>query len=132
VSTRRNLGVVIHQHFGYRIHCTWDGAFGNRSFERRFSSYNSVLGICTSVTEGTPECLCTCITPREELFDGEPGTLIEILFDKVSPCRVSLPPLPEWLDVPWSTVRLERVYQESDAGATRCTCNAMSMEAVFK
>jgi hypothetical protein len=37
--------------------------------------------------------------------------LVDMLFDKVTFCIVSLPPLPDWLDGPWSTVRQKREYQ---------------------
>jgi hypothetical protein len=74
-----NLGVLLHQHYGYRMHYTCNRAFGNRSFERRFRSYDSVLDFWTSVIAGTPEGLCACITGREEFFDVDPGTLIDIV-----------------------------------------------------
>jgi hypothetical protein len=119
-----NFGILLHQDYGYRKYYTWNGGFGNRSFERRFRSYNYVMAFFTSITSGTLEGMCSCITCREEFFNGDPGTLIDVLFDKITPCRVFLPPLPDWLDGPWSTVRQERELQEADAGKTRCTCNA--------
>jgi hypothetical protein len=88
-----NLGVFVHQHYGYRMHCMWNGAFGNRSFERRFGSYDSVQAFCTSVTTRTLEGMCKCIAGREEFFDVGPRTLIDLLFDKLTICRVSLPPI---------------------------------------
>jgi hypothetical protein len=66
----------------------------------------------------------------EKFFDGDLGTLIDLLLDKVSTYRVSLTPLPDRIDGPWSSVRQERDYQEVDAGKTFCTCNSTSMEAV--
>jgi hypothetical protein len=60
----RNLGVLVHQHFGYRVHYTWEGTFGSRSFERRFESYDSVSDFCSTVETGTPEGLCSCVIAR--------------------------------------------------------------------
>jgi hypothetical protein len=80
-----NLAISIHQYFGYRIHYEWNGKFGNRSFEGRFRSYNSVLAFCTSIASGAREGMCTCITRREEFFDGDLGKLIDMLMlDKLT------------------------------------------------
>jgi hypothetical protein len=63
--TGRVLGYPVHQHFGFRMHYDWNGAFGNRCFERRFRSYDSLAYFCTTLVNGTPEDLCCCTLVRE-------------------------------------------------------------------
>jgi hypothetical protein len=86
-----NLGVFVHQHYCYRMHYMWNGAFGNHNFERRFGSYDSFQAFCTLVTTRNLESMCNCVTGKEEFFDVGPGTLIDLLFDKLTICKVSLP-----------------------------------------
>ena len=50
VVTGRALGITVHQHYGYRLHYTWDGAFGNRCFKRRFPSYGTLCHFCITLT----------------------------------------------------------------------------------
>jgi hypothetical protein len=110
----RTLDVSIHQHYGYRMYCEWTGVFGIRSFERRFRSYETVLAFCTSIASSTLEGVCTCVTDRDEFFDGAPGdpawVVDMLMLDKLVICRAPLPPLPEGLDGPWCTVRQDRVW----------------------
>jgi hypothetical protein len=83
-------------------------------------SYNSVQAFCTSIASGMLEGVCTCITRRNEFFDGAPGeprwVIDMLMLDKITICREPVPPLPVWLDGPWSTVRENRAWQE---GGTR-------------
>ena len=78
----RNLGIMIHQHFGYRMHYTWDGSFGNRSFERRFKSYESVSDFCKTIVNGTPEGLCGCTIARDGGIFRFLGTVSDLLYTK--------------------------------------------------
>jgi hypothetical protein len=105
----------------------WNGAFGNRSFKRRFGSYKAVQALCTDIFTHTLEGTCGCITVRDEVLGPGLEPLLDVWFEKVTICRVPLPPLPEWLDEddPWITVRLVREHQEHDVGAINNSCNAM-------
>jgi hypothetical protein len=84
----QSLDVLVHQHFGFRMYCEWNGAFGNRSFERRFRTYKSVLAFCTRINTSTLEGACTCITRQDTFFDGF------MLMNEVTICRVPLPLYP--------------------------------------
>jgi hypothetical protein len=132
-----NLRVLVHQHYGYRMHYTWDGAFGNRSIERRFRSHDAVLDFCTTVSIGTFEGLCSCISTREGFFNGHLGTMIDLMYTKTSICNKAtgnpgvLLPIPTWLDGPWSTVCQEREWLETDAGNVKCMCNITLVEVML-
>ena len=52
--TGRAFGITVHQHFGYRVHYTWDSAFGTRFFERRFLSYGTLPHFCITLKNGVP------------------------------------------------------------------------------
>ena len=62
------LGITAHQHFGFRMHFEWNGAFGNRCFERQFRSYNSLAYFCATLVSGAPEGLCSCTLVREVVY----------------------------------------------------------------
>jgi hypothetical protein len=111
-----SLDVSVHQHFGYKMQYMWNGAFGNRRFERRFGSYKTVQALFTDIVTRTLEGTCNSITGRAEFLDVDPGSILDLWFDKLKICHVP-PPLSECLDGPYSTVRLEREYQESYVGA---------------
>ena len=66
--TGRALGITAHQHYGYRMHFEWNGVFGNRCFERRFASCDTLAYFCTTLINWTPEDLCSCILVREGLY----------------------------------------------------------------
>ena len=75
--TGRALGITAHQHYGFRMHFEWNGAFGNRRFERRFSSYDSIAYFSTTLVNKAPEGLCSCILAREgsmTMADGCTGS----------------------------------------------------------
>jgi hypothetical protein len=59
------LGAWAHQHYGYRMHYTWNGAFGNRCFEHRFKLYRVVLDFCTTAVNSTPDGLASCMLVRD-------------------------------------------------------------------
>ena len=97
--TGRSLGITANQHHGYRMHFEWEGAFGNRCFERRFPSYNSLLHFCVTWINGTPEGLCRSIIVREGIHENrgrEFGRLADLMFTKVQFCRRLLPGLAQW------------------------------------
>jgi hypothetical protein len=85
-----SLAVSVHQHFGNRMHYMRNGAFGNRNFERRFGSYKTVQALCTDIVTRTLEGRCNSITGRTEFLDVGPGSLLDLWFDKVKICTVSL------------------------------------------
>ena len=61
-------GVYVHQHYSYRVHVELTkGAFGSRSFETRFLSYESCDLFSITLIEGYPEGLCACFLVREGL-----------------------------------------------------------------
>ena len=63
--TGRGLGIIMHQHYGYRVHFELRCEFGSRSFERRFRGYQSCNRFCISVIRGYTEGLCECMLVRE-------------------------------------------------------------------
>jgi hypothetical protein len=122
----QSLNLSVHQHFGFRLHCEWTGAFGNRSFERRFRTYEAVLEFCTRINTRTLEVVCTCITLQDTFFDG-----FQLMHDKVSICRALLPPLRR-RDESWSCTQRERNWQEGDADHLSPSCGAQSMECIVQ
>ena len=72
----RLLYVIVHQHFVYRMHYVWNGAFGNRCFERLFMSYVSLSDFCTTTVTQTPDGLCSCIMVREGALGNMEGCAI--------------------------------------------------------
>jgi hypothetical protein len=105
----RSLDVWVHQHFGYRMHYTWNGAFGNRCFERRLKSYRSVLDFCTTAVNGTPEGLASCMFVRDDYSSIFTETVVDLLFIKKLFCSARVfPYIPRWMDRPWYTVSTER------------------------
>ena len=56
--TGRGLGVIVHQHYGYRVHYELKGVFGSRSFERRYPGYQSCQRACVDMVRGSPVGLC--------------------------------------------------------------------------
>jgi hypothetical protein len=110
----------------------WNGAFANRSFERRFGSYNAVQALCTGIFTHTLEGTCGSITVRDEFLNPALELLLDLWFDKVTICRVPLPPLRERLNEedPWFGVRLVREHQERDVAAIN-NCGSSSMETVL-
>ena len=81
--TGRALGITVHQHHGYRVHYGWNGAFGNRCFERRFPSYNSLSHVCVTMINGAPVGLCCCIMILEGIH-GYRGPVLGHVFDLMS------------------------------------------------
>ena len=65
--TGRGLGVIVHQHYGYRIHYELRGEFGSRSFERGYPDYQSCQRACVNMVLGYSEGLCECMLMRENL-----------------------------------------------------------------
>ena len=63
--TGRGLGVIVYQHYGYRIHYELRGEFGSRSLERRYSGYQPCQQACADMVRGSPGVLCECMLMRE-------------------------------------------------------------------
>ena len=63
--TGRGLGVIVHQHYGYRIHYELRGEFGSRSFEQRYPGYQPCQQACADMVRGSPGDLCECMLMRE-------------------------------------------------------------------
>ena len=77
------LGITARQHFGFRMHFEWEGAFGVRCFDRRFPSYDSLSHFCVTWIKGTPEGLCTCTIVREgsrEIGESEFARVLALTF----------------------------------------------------
>jgi hypothetical protein len=110
----RNLAVLVHQHFGYQVHYTWECTFGNRSFERRFRSHEAVLAFCSTVETGTLEGLCSCAILQRGFF-----RVSGAVYTKTALCD-------KRIDGPWFSVRDEREWHENDADAVRCKCKVTS------
>jgi hypothetical protein len=109
----RSLGVWAHQHYGYRLYYTWNGAFGNRSLERRFKSYRIILDFCTTAVNGIPEGLASCMLVRDDYSTVFTETTADLLFGKTLSCSARVfPYIPRWMDQTWCTVRMESDRQE--------------------
>jgi hypothetical protein len=119
------LRLSVHQHFGFRTHCGWDGTFGTRSFDLRFLECKAVLAFCRTINTHALEGVSSCITRRDTLFDG-----YWLMHDKITICRAPLTPLPEWLDGPRACVRHTRVWQERDIRPWDESCGANSIECI--
>ncbi len=65
--TGRGLGVIVHQHYGYRVHYELRAEFGSRSFERRYPGYQPCKQACVDMVRGSPLDLCECMLMRESL-----------------------------------------------------------------
>jgi hypothetical protein len=119
----QSMRLSVHQHFGFRMHCEWNGTFGTRSFERRFKECKGVLAFCTAINTHTLEGVSSCITRHDT--DG-----YWLMHDKINICRAPLPPLPEWLDGSGGCVRHTRVWQERDLRPWEESCGANSLECI--
>jgi hypothetical protein len=114
--TGQSLGIRVHQHYGYRLHATWNKLPTKhqphnylRAIERRFPTYASMEPFCTGLQ--TLEGLCTCITDR--WYDTS-------LFDKSHFCSLK-PCFPNQLDELTTPAQLRRHFQEY-CKFDRCTC----------
>jgi hypothetical protein len=121
----QSMRLSVHLHFGFRMHCEWNGTFGTRSFERRFRECEAVLTFCTTINTHTLEGVASCITRRDTLFDG-----YWLMHDKITICRAPLPPLPEWFDGPRACVRHTRMLQERVIRPWEESCGAISLECI--
>ena len=112
--TGRGLGITVHQHYGYRVHYTWDGAFGNRCFERRFPSYGTLSHFCITLINGVPAGLCSCIFIRQGVYGYQGsvlGDVLDLMHYRMAFCAQGLAPyIPQWLDGPWWTIQAEREW----------------------
>ena len=91
------------------MHFFWNGAFGNRCFERGFITYASLSDFYTTLVKGTPEGLCSCIMVREGCF-GMHGRVCDLLYtDGV------LPYIPPRLDGPRWAIRKDKEWQEFES-----------------
>ena len=63
--TGRGLGIIVYQHYGYRIHYELRGEFSSRTFERRYHIYRSCSQVCIDMVRGYPQGLCNCMLMRE-------------------------------------------------------------------
>jgi hypothetical protein len=125
------LGILVHQHYGYRMSYSWKDTFGNRSFLRRFRSYNSVMDFCIHLARCTLEAMASCITGSEEFraVGSEPEP--NMLFGRTMFCRDSVSlTIPPRLDGPWYTVRAVREWQEEVLEDIEGVC--MLEEAMLK
>ena len=62
--TGRGLHILIHQHFGYRLHLEWSGDPNNensaRFMERRFQRWDEAESFSSQLSRLGFEGLCTC------------------------------------------------------------------------
>jgi hypothetical protein len=73
----RNLGILIHQHYGYQMCYEYRGNFGTRSFKRRFLSYYAVASFCIAISTCPLEGMASCITARDEFGPVRTGALLQ-------------------------------------------------------
>ena len=61
--TGRGLHILVHQHFGYRLHLEWSGDHNTRSarfMERRFHRWDQTKSFASQLCRLGIEGLCTC------------------------------------------------------------------------
>ena len=61
--TGRGLHILVHQHFGYRLHLEWSGDHNTRSarfMERRFHRWDQTKSFSSQLCRLGIEGLCTC------------------------------------------------------------------------
>jgi len=64
--TGRGLHILVHQHYGYRLHLEWSGSGScsrdsSRFLERRFNMFGEAESFCTELCNQGLEGLCTCV-----------------------------------------------------------------------
>jgi len=63
--TGQGLRILVHQHFGYRLHLEWSDSSSrdasSRFMERRFESWNDAESFATEICSLGYEGLCTCM-----------------------------------------------------------------------
>ena len=63
--TAQSLQILVHQHFGYRIHFEWNGGrsdnVSSRFMERRFLMGSDTQTFCIEFCKKGLEGLCTCV-----------------------------------------------------------------------
>ena len=106
-----NLGITVHQHFGYCTHFLSNGAFGARYFERGFVTYASLSDFCITLVKRTQEGLCSCIMVREGCF-GIHGRVCDMLYTKMGFSGGVLPYIPPRLQGPRWAISKEKTWQE--------------------
>jgi hypothetical protein len=79
----QSMHLILHQHFGFRMHCEWNGAFGTRIFESHFKGRRGVSAFCAAINAHTLEGVSSCIMRHDTLFDSW-----MLMHDKISICRV--------------------------------------------
>jgi hypothetical protein len=104
------------------MHCEWNGAFGTRIFERRFKESRWVLAFCAAINAHSLEGVSSCITRHDTLFDSW-----MLRYDKITICRVPLPPLPDWVE---GHLRLTRTWQEERISIWERSGGATSLEYI--
>ena len=131
--TGRALGITADQHHGFRLHFEWYGAFGNRCFQRRFPEYDSLSYFCTTLINGVPEDLCSCILVREGFYEYDGwvfGYVFDLLYSKKKFCGRVFPCITTRRDGSLVTLQEMQVWQEYGAGGHYCVCNISSSEAL--
>jgi len=146
LSTRsiagRELGVNVHQHYGWRLHLEWQTENGrSHCFERFFTFFEDVDLVCRELMRGGATGLSDCVS--NDLLDftwvcdcGEArcrSSFIRFLKGKVNVCSIgpiaqSHSDLIHRQEVPRSWLRQ---CQEMDPDRYKCLCSVTSSEWVY-
>ena len=101
--TGRALDIGVHHHYGYRMQFEWEGAFGERCFERRFPTLDYLSHFSDTWVSGTHNRQCLCTIDREGFvlcMGWVNGHVPDLIDRKTVYCRQrlfrTLAPLPEW------------------------------------
>ena len=134
--TGRGLGVVVHQHYGFRMHLELKGAFGSRSFERRLPDYKSLTHFCTTLIDGYPEWLCACVLVREVLtcYGGwDYGGRYDLLCKRLEMCAGALLyVLPCVRGHRLDPRQIKEGYEERPEAPPSCGCTITTSEDISK
>ena len=117
----------------YRMHFEWNGAFGNLCFERRFRKYISLSYFSTTLLNGSPEGLCSCILIREEVYRYQGwvhGRVLDMPYFKNEFFVWILPLIPPRPDGSWPSLQAVKEFQEYVAVTHLCSCTISSSEEV--
>ena len=104
------------------MHFEWNGTFDNRCFERRSPEYDSLAYFFSTLLNGVPGGLCSCILVLEGFYeyDGPAfGYVHDVFYSKMMFCGRVLPYTPPRPDGSRETIEV-KMWQEYGAVTHHC------------
>jgi len=115
------LQILVHQHFGYRLHLEWSGngsrhRDSSRFMERGFYLFSEAESFCTELCDQGLDGLCTCVYEGHNINRHE----------RAPTCRrAPFYPSQKYLLLP----KWQLNYMEDAAVETLCGCDITSSDA---